>query len=83
MWSKLFGGGDGLPREKVDAVVRDGNHRVSVAHRLGVEALDAEVVEVRAAVPIGAAISARDFSEGRQHLHPPVQRERRHYRHAR
>ena len=22
MWSKLFGGGDGLPREKVDAVVR-------------------------------------------------------------
>jgi hypothetical protein len=22
MWSKLFGGGDGLPRERVDAVVR-------------------------------------------------------------
>ena len=22
MWSKLFGGGDGLPRAKVDAVVR-------------------------------------------------------------
>jgi hypothetical protein len=22
MWSKLFGGGDGLPRETVDAVVR-------------------------------------------------------------
>ena len=22
MWSKLFGGGDGLPRDKVDAVVR-------------------------------------------------------------
>lgn len=22
MWGKLFGGGDGLPREKVDAVVR-------------------------------------------------------------
>ena len=22
MWSKLFGGGDGLPRENVDAVVR-------------------------------------------------------------
>lgn len=22
MWNKLFGGGDGLPREKVDAVVR-------------------------------------------------------------
>jgi hypothetical protein len=21
MWSKLFGGGDGLPREKVDAVI--------------------------------------------------------------
>ncbi len=52
--------------------VRDGNHRVSVARWLGVEALDAEVVEVRAAVPIEAAISAHDFSEGRQHLHPPV-----------
>ena len=22
MWNKLFGGGDGLPRERVDAVVR-------------------------------------------------------------
>ena len=22
MWSKLFGGGDGIPRERVDAVVR-------------------------------------------------------------
>ena len=22
MWNKLFGGGDGIPREKVDAVVR-------------------------------------------------------------
>ncbi len=52
--------------------VRDGNHRVSVARWLGVEALDADVVEVRAAAPIEAAISTRDFLEGCQHLHPPV-----------
>ncbi len=26
MWSKLFGGGDGLPREKVDAVVHVIDH---------------------------------------------------------
>ncbi len=32
MWSKLFGGGEGLPREKVDAVVR------VVDRRLGEEA---------------------------------------------
>jgi hypothetical protein len=52
--------------------VRDGNHRVSVARWLGVEALDAEVAELRAAVPIGAAISVRGLSEGRQHLRPSV-----------
>jgi hypothetical protein len=52
--------------------VRDGNHRVSVARWLGVEVLDAEVAELRAAVPIEAAISTRDFSGDRQHLHPPV-----------
>jgi hypothetical protein len=52
--------------------VRDGNHRVSVARWRGVEVLDAEVVEVSAAVPVGAAISARDLPEGRRHLRPPV-----------
>jgi hypothetical protein len=52
--------------------VRDGNHRVSVVRWLGVEALDAEVAELRAAVPIETAISARDLPEGRQHLCPPV-----------
>jgi hypothetical protein len=52
--------------------VRDGNHRVSVARWLGVEALDADVVEVSAAVPVEAAISARDLPEGRRHLRPPV-----------
>jgi hypothetical protein len=52
--------------------VRDGNHRVSVARWLGVEALDADVVEMRAAVPIEATISTRDFLEGRQHLQPSV-----------
>ena len=69
--------GEGLPPvsllEVDDAYfVRDGNHRVSVARWLGVEALDAEVAELRAAVPIEPAISARDLPEGRQHLCPPV-----------
>ncbi len=54
--------------------VRDGNHRVSVARWLGVEALDAEVAELRAAVPIKPAISARDLPErkSRWHLRPSV-----------
>jgi hypothetical protein len=29
MWSKLFGGGDELPRERVDAVVRVGDRYLS------------------------------------------------------
>jgi len=52
--------------------VRDGNHRVSVARWMGVEALGAEVVEVRAAVPVRAAISTRDLPESRWHLRPSV-----------
>jgi hypothetical protein len=52
--------------------VRDGNHRVSVARWLGVEALAAEVAELRAAGPIEAAIIARDLLESRWHLHPSV-----------
>jgi hypothetical protein len=52
--------------------VRDGNHRVSVARWLGIAALDAEVAEVRAAVPSEAAIFARDLPECRWHLRPPV-----------
>jgi hypothetical protein len=35
--------------------VRDGNHRVSVARWLGIAALDADVAEVRAVVPIETA----------------------------
>ena len=67
--------GEGLPPVSLLKVgdayfVRDGNHRVSVARWLGVEALDAEVAEVRAAVPTEAAIFARDLPEGRRHLHP-------------
>ena len=67
--------GEGLPPVSLLKVgdaffVRDGNHRVSVARWLGAEALDAEVAEVRAAVPIEAAIFARDLPEGRRHLHP-------------
>jgi hypothetical protein len=52
--------------------VRDGNHRVSVARWLGVEALDAEVAELRAAVPIEAAISARALPASRRHLRPSM-----------
>jgi hypothetical protein len=67
--------GEGLPPVSLLKVgdayfVRDGNHRVSVARWLGAEALDAEVAEVRAAVPTEAAIFARDLPEGRRHLHP-------------
>jgi hypothetical protein len=69
--------GEGLPPVSLLKVgdayfVRDGNHRVSVARWLGVKALDAEVAEVRAAVPIEAAIFARDLPEYRQHLCPAV-----------
>ena len=39
--------------------VRDGNHRVSVAHQQGVEMIDAEVIELRSRVPIDSAITAR------------------------
>jgi hypothetical protein len=67
--------GEGLPPVSLLKVgdayfVRDGNHRVSVARWLGVEALDAEVAEVHVAVPTEAAICARDLPEGRRHLHP-------------
>ena len=41
--------------------VRDGNHRVSVARQLGVEMIDAEVIELRSRVPIDSAITARDL----------------------
>jgi hypothetical protein len=52
--------------------VRDGNHRVSVARWLGVVALDAEVVELRAADPVKAPTFTPNLPEGRQHLHPSV-----------
>ena len=41
--------------------VRDGNHRVSVARQLGVEMIDAEVVEVKSRVPIDSALTARNL----------------------
>jgi hypothetical protein len=50
--------------------VRDGNHRVSVARWLGVEALDAEVAELRAADPVEAPSLTLYLPEGRRHLHP-------------
>ena len=71
--------GEGLPPVSLLKVgdayfVRDGNHRVSVARWLGVEALDAEVAELRAAIPIETAISSRDVPErkSRWHLRPSV-----------
>ena len=41
--------------------VRDGNHRVSVAHQVGVEMIDAEVIELRSRVPVDSALTARDL----------------------
>jgi hypothetical protein len=71
--------GEGLPPVSLLKVgdtyfVRDGNHRVSVTRWLGVVALDAEVVELRAAIPIETAISSRDVPErkSRWHLRPSV-----------
>jgi hypothetical protein len=67
--------GEGLPPVSLLQVgdayfVRDGNHRVSVARWLGVEALDAEVVELRAANPVEAPSLTLNLPEGRRHLHP-------------
>jgi hypothetical protein len=39
--------------------VRDGNHRVSVARQIGVEMIDAEVIELRSRVRIDSALTAR------------------------
>jgi hypothetical protein len=41
--------------------VQDGNHRVSVARQIGVEMIDAEVIELRSRVPIDSALTARDL----------------------
>src|SRR5919199_3298906 len=41
--------------------VRDGNHRASVAHQLGVEMIDAEVIELRSRVPVDSTLTARDL----------------------
>jgi hypothetical protein len=49
--------------------VRDGNHRVSVAHQLGVEMIDAEVIELRSRVPIDSALTARDLLHKIEQLH--------------
>jgi hypothetical protein len=99
-WRSVYAGlrgGEGLPPVSLLKVgdayfVRDGNHRVSVARWLGVVALDAEVVELRAADPVEAPSLTLDLPEDRPHLNPSQsppyrckrwQRKRRHYRHAR
>jgi hypothetical protein len=41
--------------------VRDGHHRVSVARELGVEYIDAEVIECRTRVPISPNMTERDL----------------------
>ena len=41
--------------------VRDGNHRVSVARRQGVEMIDADVTELQSRVPVDANLTARDL----------------------
>jgi hypothetical protein len=79
-WRSVYAGlrrGEGLPPVSLLKVgdayyVRDGNHRVSVARWLGVKALDAEMIEVRAAGPIEAAIFARDLPERRWRMRPHV-----------
>src|ERR687884_286590 len=47
--------------------IRDGNHRVSVARQLGVEMIDAEVIELRSRVPIDSALTARDLLHKLEH----------------
>ena len=49
--------------------VQDGNHRVSVARQLGVEMIDAEVVELRSRVPVDSALTARDLLHKLEHRH--------------
>ncbi len=41
--------------------VKDGNHRISVAHRKGIKFVDAEVIEVRTRIPISKDIDAREL----------------------
>ncbi|MDP9457502.1 MAG: hypothetical protein CYG60_19660 [Actinobacteria bacterium] len=41
--------------------VKDGNHRVSVARRQGIEMIDAEVTELKSRVPVDANLTARDL----------------------
>jgi hypothetical protein len=41
--------------------VIDGHHRISVARRMGVEFIDAEVIEVQSAVPLTSDIQASDL----------------------
>src|ERR671920_52663 len=47
--------------------VRDGNHRVSVARQIGVEMIDAEVIELRSRVPVDSALTARDLLHKLEH----------------
>src|ERR687894_542589 len=49
--------------------VKDGNHRVSVAHQQGIEMIDAEVVELRSRVPVDSALTARDLLHKLEHRH--------------
>ncbi|QIN80388.1 transcriptional regulator [Rubrobacter marinus] len=41
--------------------VRDGNHRVSVARRQGIEMIDAEVTELKSRVPVDENLTVRDL----------------------
>ncbi len=43
--------------------VRDGNHRVSVAKTMGVEFIDAEVVELDSEIPLTPGISMKELKE--------------------
>jgi hypothetical protein len=41
--------------------VRDGNHRVSVAHSQGIEAIDAEVISLSSEIPINPSMTSDDL----------------------
>ena len=68
-WSRVYAAAnsmEGLPAielYKVGAVyfVRDGNHRVSVAHELGSKTIQAHVIELPTTVPLKPGMSAREF----------------------
>jgi hypothetical protein len=64
--AKAYRDGEPLPPVQLYKIgdayfVRDGHHRVSVAREHGMKSIEAEVIEFRTRVPIGANISDQDL----------------------